>query len=100
MIAAGERWPDGTLRTALEDDLGAGAIIAGIRGSQASPEARFGAAGFLEFRTDIGLVIAQTVSGRQLIEAGYAEDVRYASAVDASCSVPLLGEDGIIRWAH
>jgi 2-phosphosulfolactate phosphatase len=100
VISAGERWSDGTLRPALEDDLAAGAIIAGIRSSKASPEARFVAEGFLEFRAEIGQVIAQTVSGRELIEDGYAEDVRYASAVDESSSVPLLGEDGFIRWVR
>ncbi len=99
VIAAGERWPDGTLRPALEDDLGAGAIIAGLGGVVTSPEARYVAEGFLKFQADIVSEIEQTVSGRELIEAGYAEDVEVACALDESLSVPLLGEDGFIRLA-
>jgi 2-phosphosulfolactate phosphatase len=97
VIAAGERWPDGTLRPALEDDLGAGAIVAGVGSGNASPEARYVAEAFLRFRTDMISVIEQTVSARELIESGYAEDVRFASALDESLTVPLVSHDGFIR---
>jgi 2-phosphosulfolactate phosphatase len=98
VISAGERWPDGTLRPALEDDLGAGAVIAGIGGSEMSPEARYVAEGFLKFRADVVSEIEQSVSGRELIDGGYAEDVQVACALDESRAVPLLGQDGFIGW--
>jgi 2-phosphosulfolactate phosphatase len=99
VISAGERWADGTLRPALEDDLGAGAIIAGIHGGEASPEARYVAEGFLRFRAELASEIEQTTSGRELIDAGYAEDVTFACALDESRTVPLVSADGFIRHA-
>jgi len=37
VIASGERWPDGSLRPALEDLLGAGAVLAALRKQHAGP---------------------------------------------------------------
>src|SRR5262249_22041012 len=45
VVAAGERWNDGSLRPALEDLLGAGAVIAMLPGGR-SPEAEGAAAAF------------------------------------------------------
>ncbi len=54
IIAAGERWPDGTLRPALEDLLGAGAILAMVGSADLSPEARAASAAFNAIRMTIG----------------------------------------------
>lgn len=47
IIAAGERWPTGGLRPAIEDALGAGAIASYLEPASCSPEARAAAAAFL-----------------------------------------------------
>ena len=98
MVASGEKWPDGSLRPALEDFLGAGAVIAALQPTAlASPEASAVAAIF-ESTRDVGAAVSTASSGRELIESGYAADVEIAVAVDASRIVPLL-VDGAFRAA-
>ncbi|MFI0975760.1 2-phosphosulfolactate phosphatase [Streptomyces sp. NPDC021093] len=92
VIAAGERWPDGSLRPALEDLLGAGAVIAALRESAApglSPEATAAAASFTTV-ADVHATVTECSSGRELTEGGFAEDVALARELDVSTTVPIL----------
>lgn len=90
VIPAGERWTHtGTLRPALEDLLGAGAIIDRLSGTR-SPEAESAAVLWRAMRKDINAVLAECGSGRELIERGFAEDVRIAGEVYAGSAVPVL----------
>lgn len=91
IIAAGERWPNGELRPALEDLLGAGAIIASLaHRSEHSPEATAAEAAWHDNRDSLGDALRTCSSGRELSEAGYAADVALASEHDRQTTVPLL----------
>lgn len=92
VIAAGERWPDGSLRPAVEDYWGAGAFIAGLAShssTESSVEARSAAAAY-ESLGDVDLALRSCDSGRELIGTGFADDVAVAAAVGSSEVVPVL----------
>lgn len=98
VIASGERWPGehgehtGGLRPAVEDLLGAGAVIDALLGDDdgaASPEARAARAAFVA-ATDLAGDLLDSVSGRELATRGWADDVRTAARLDADDVVPLL----------
>lgn len=92
VIAAGERWrgATGPLRPAVEDMLGAGAIISALGVADASPEARAAAAVFEDARTEIPERLMTCGSGRQLIDRDSSADVELAAMVDVSLVVPTL----------
>jgi 2-phosphosulfolactate phosphatase len=89
VIPAGERWPDRSLRPALEDWLAAGAFISQLQGNL-SPESQVALAAFRHAERDIERVIKQCGSGKELIARGFEEDVSLASALNVSECVPLL----------
>lgn len=89
VIPAGERWPDGSLRPAIEDLIGVGAIIAGLAGTR-SPEAEVALQAFLWARPALGDHLARCGSGRELAARGFADDIALAAALDVSPSAPLL----------
>jgi 2-phosphosulfolactate phosphatase len=99
VVAAGECWPDGSLRPALEDDLGAGALLAGLDLEYASPEALLVAQSFSGARERFATLIEASTSGRELIESGYAADVERAVEYNRSRSVPVVDENGYLRNA-
>ncbi|CAI9402240.1 2-phosphosulfolactate phosphatase [Nocardioides sp. T2.26MG-1] len=93
VVAAGERWPDGTLRPAVEDLWGAGAVIAALAGlgaSGLSPEARVAEQAFRAVEPRLAEELPDCASGRELVEMGFAGDVEVAAGLDASDVVPLL----------
>ena len=69
VIPAGETWPNGELRPAFEDWVGAGSIIACLSG-RASPEAEMAVAAFEHFRGDLKTALRECQSGKELIERG------------------------------
>jgi 2-phosphosulfolactate phosphatase len=91
VVAAGERWPDGSLRPALEDALGAGAVLGHLRaaGSSLSPEAS-AAAAMVQGTPDVEAALRACGSARQLVAAGYGADVEVAAELDGDMTVPVL----------
>jgi len=87
VVPAGERWPDGSLRPALEDWLGAGAVLAGLPG-EASGEARAAVAAWRALEAEIPNALRACPSGRGLAERGHPEDVELAAEVGVSACVP------------
>ena len=89
VVAAGERRLDGSLRPAVEDLVGAGAILHAL-GGRPSPEARAAIAAFLDAAPDLASVLAACISGRELAARGLAGDLRMAAGLDVSQAVPRL----------
>jgi 2-phosphosulfolactate phosphatase len=98
VIAAGERWPDGSLRPAYEDVIGAGAIIRCLarEGRRLSAEAAATAAAFDDAQSHLSERLRGTASSSELIALGFGDDADIAGHVDVSASRPHL-LDGAYR---
>jgi 2-phosphosulfolactate phosphatase len=95
VVAAGELRDDGSLRFALEDFLGAGAVIdalADLGIDYCAPEAAAAAASFTGLRNATGHLIGASASGRQRTEVSGRADIDFAIAVNTDDSVPVLRE--------
>jgi 2-phosphosulfolactate phosphatase len=102
IVACGERWtsvsaePD-SLRPGIEDLIGAGAIAAALTGMRLSPEAEVAAAAFVASEDRILDVLRGCVSGRELIERGFPDDVDLAATMDSHAAVPCWRTNNPIR---
>lgn len=98
LVAGGERWPDGSLRPAVEDLWGVGAVAAGIADTlehQAgplllSPETQVAATAFAAVAHDLPGALGHCASGLELLQRGFGEDVALAAQLDVSSLVPVL----------
>jgi 2-phosphosulfolactate phosphatase len=95
VIPAGERWRDGSLRPALEDLLGAGALIDLLPGKR-SPEAETAVAVYHHYAGTLLDTLQHCSSGKELIGRGFGEDVELATQANSSDAVPQL-VDGAYR---
>lgn len=97
VIAAGERWPDGTLRPCVADLLGAALVIDVLSAAPGglSVEAAVTLAVLAGVR-DVPAAIRGCVSGRELAEQGFAADVEIAAEVGAAPVVPILRQGAFV----
>ncbi len=96
VIAAGEQWEGSSLRPAIEDMIGAGAILSKLKGNL-SPEAIAAVQVFEHFKNDLLSTLNSSSSGKELIERGFPEDNEIASELDVSTTVPILQDKGFSR---
>ena len=100
IVAAGERWPDDSLRPAVEDLWGAGAVIAALADLDVAgltAEARTAAAAFESVAARLPGELADCVSGRELTDSGFAADVAIAAELDASTCVPVISGERFVN---
>jgi 2-phosphosulfolactate phosphatase len=95
VVCAGERWPDASLRPAVEDLLGAGAIIEHLPGTL-SPEAMAARAAFRDGAERLLDRLLTCSSGRELSDRGFADDVEIAAQLDVSECVPILVDEAFV----
>jgi 2-phosphosulfolactate phosphatase len=101
VIACGERWvspsEDEEMRVAIEDYLGAGAILSYLDYAK-SPEARVCEAAFTHCRDDLAALVWDCGSGRELRARGFGEDVRHCGCLDLYDAVPVMREGRFEGW--
>lgn len=95
VVPAGERWPDGLLRPAIEDLIGAGAIIKQLQGTR-SPESCVALAAFEDAAGNLHERLLNCSSGRELEMRSFVDDVKLAAELDVSKVVPVLIEDAFV----
>ena len=95
VLPAGERAKDAAdaIRFSVEDQLGAGAIIAALGDlgiDHISPEAAVACESFRTLRGAVRHLLTASGSGQELIERGLRDEVLHAAELDAVDAVPVL----------
>ncbi len=87
VVAAGEQWVDGSLRPAYEDLVGAGTLVKGLTraGHRATADAAAAAAAATRPRP-----LAECMTGVELLERGFDEDVALAEERDVADVVAVM----------
>jgi 2-phosphosulfolactate phosphatase len=105
IIACGERWEvsstsasaagavfgeeDSGVRFAIEDYLGAGALLSYLH-CEKSPEARVCEAAFHSVQGELAELLWNCESGRELREKNYGSDVKHAARLNLYQAVPVM----------
>ncbi|MGO4599912.1 2-phosphosulfolactate phosphatase [Terrabacter sp. 2RAF25] len=108
VVPAGERWADGSLRPAVEDLWGAGAVVAALAGRLEhragplllSPEAEAAGTAWLAVEGRLDEALTGCASGRELVEQGWPDDVAVAGELDASQVVPVLVDGAFTAYGR
>ncbi len=101
VIPAGERWSGDTLRPAIEDMMGAGAIVHHLInefGGNPSPEAEAAEAVYAHFWDMLEWGIETCSSGRELMAKGFPDDIACAAELDVSECAPRLVDGAYVCW--
>jgi len=104
VIAAGElagRAPGAPLRFAVEDQLGAGAIVDALGDlgvDHTSPEAAAACEAFRGLRGAVRHLLTAAGSGQELIDRDARDEVLNAAAVDAASVVPILRDGAFVAY--
>jgi 2-phosphosulfolactate phosphatase len=97
VIACGEHWPDGTIRPAIEDLIGAGSILSQFNPHLLSPEAKVAVSAFHDAEHDLQTVLRECSSGRELTVKGFPQDVGIAGELNKSSAVPVFQNGAYVR---
>lgn len=98
VIPAGEKWHDGSLRPAVEDWIGAGAILSHLKG-HGSPESASAISAYHHAVPNLNLLLRQCSSGKELISKGFQSDVDLSAELNVSEGVPKLHDQAYSHHA-
>lgn len=102
IVCAGERWGDAfeqeEMRVAIEDYVGAGAIISHISSASKSPEATLCESAFRASRETLRELLRGCRSGQELFERGFGGDVEHSLQLDCYPVASVLSNGCFVPW--